>query len=98
MISKIINPEVDGFEDWYFEAVLRIFEAKTNQEDGPAKAGTLVTWFLKLRVFEQDDMLAKIMENIQERKKQLRLSNLEAWDNRMVAKKMTAANFRKRFK
>lgn len=94
MLSKVVNPEFNGFEDWYFEEVIKLFEAKTHQEDGPAKAGTLVTWFLKLNVFGQDDNQAKIMELIQRRKKALRLANGAAWDNRMLAKGMTAGAFR----
>lgn len=93
MIAKIVNKEFLGFEDWYFEEVLQLFESKTNQGDGPAKAGTLVTWFLKLRVFEQDDNKAKVMEKIQARKKSLRQGKSQAWDNRLVAKEMTWREF-----
>ncbi|MFK7981655.1 MAG: replication initiation protein [Saprospiraceae bacterium] len=97
MIAKVTNPEYYGFEDWYFEEVLHFFGTKTNQEDGPAKAGTLVTWFLKLQIFEQDDNQAKLMEIIQKRKKTFRLAHTDAWDNRMVAREMTAGEFRERF-
>lgn len=93
MIAKASNKEFAGFEDWYFEEVLQLFESKTNQGDGPAKAGTLVTWFLKLRVFIQDDNAAKIMEKIQARKKSLRQGKSQAWDNRLVAKDMTWKEF-----
>ena len=96
MIGRITNPEFDGFEDWYFEEVIKFFESKTNQEDGPAKAGTVVTWFLKLNVFVQDDNQSKLMETLQKRKKNLRLTNAAAWDNRMLAKGMTAGAFREK--
>jgi len=59
------------------------------------KAGTLVNWFLKKKVFEQGDMFAKIMEQLAEQKKQGRESDNKAWRNRELAKGMTAAEFRK---
>jgi len=95
MLSKAKGSEITGFEDWYFSAVIEIFEAKTNQQNETAKAGTLVIWFLKKQVFEQGDMFAKIMENLASRKKQLQESDLSAWDNRMLAKGLTAEAFRK---
>ena len=97
LLPKVTGSEFLGFEDWYFEEVLHLFGTKTKQEDGPAKAGTLVTWFLKLQVFDQDDNQAKLMELIQKRKKVFRLKKAVAWDNRMVAREMTAATFRERF-
>lgn len=96
MLSKAQGSEISGFEDWYFFEIINIFEAKTNQQNETAKAGTLVIWFLKKKVFEQGDMFAKIMEILVVRKKQLRESvDMKAWDNRMIAKGMTAKAFRK---
>ena len=98
MIGRVKNPEFTCFEDWYFDEVMQIFEKKTKQEAEGAKAGTLVVWFLKMKVFEQNDHSAKIMENIQKRKKQLQLKESAKWDNRMLSKGITAAEFRKLFK
>jgi len=97
MLSKVRGSEIKGFEDWYFMEVIRIFEAKTNQQAEGAKAGTLVIWFLKKKIFEQGDHFAKIMEQLQERKKLLQKEQPEAWDNRFLAKEMTSAAFKKKF-
>lgn len=96
MLSKIQGSEIVGFEDWYLDAVIQIFESKTVQEDGTAKAGTLVIWFLKKKVFEQGDMFAKIMESLATRKKKLQNEQPASWENRMLAKGMTAGAFRKK--
>ena len=96
MLSKCKGSETKGFEDWYFESVIQIFETKTEQTDSAAKAGTLVNWFVKKKIFEQGDMFARIMEQLAERKKQLQTANEKAWDNRMIAKDMTAEAFRER--
>ena len=89
MLSKVTGSELVGFEDWYFEEVIKIFEGKTNQEAEGAKAGTLVLWFLKMKVFEQGDHFATIMERIQKKKKQYQKELPDNWDNRLVAKNMT---------
>ncbi|MEM6321103.1 MAG: replication initiation protein [Bacteroidota bacterium] len=94
MINRVKGSEIVGFEDWYFEEVIRIFEAKTIQKTATAKTGTLVNWFLKKRIFEQGDHFAVIMQRLQGRKKQLQNDNPTAWENRLAAKKITANSFR----
>ena len=98
MLSRVGGSEIAGFEDWYFEAVVSIFEAKTKQVDDAAKAGTLVNWFLKKKIFEQGDHFAKVMENLQARKKKQQKEQPTAWDNRLLAKTMTSAEFTTAFK
>ncbi len=98
MISKVKGSEFICFEDWYFDEVVQIFERKTNQEAEGAKAGTLVVWFLKMKVFEQGDHFAAIMERIQNRKKQLQEKTPTKWDNRMLSKGITATEFQQLFK
>ncbi|MEM6316086.1 MAG: replication initiation protein [Bacteroidota bacterium] len=93
MISRVGGSETQGFEDWYFEEVIQIFEAKTEQTEGAARAGTLVNWFLKMKIFEQNDHFATIMERLQARKKKLQLEKPANWGNRMIAKNMTAVEF-----
>ena len=93
MLTRILSSEFRGFEDWYFEEVMRIFESKTKAEDGPARAGTLVKWFIEKRIFEQGDHFAKIMENLQKRKKKLEKENPTAWSNRLRARDMTKGEF-----
>lgn len=96
MLSKAKGSEVFGFEDWYFEVVIDIFETKTVQTDSAAKAGTLVKWFLKKKIFEQGDIFARIMETLHQKKKNLQKLDITAWDNRQLAKGITAETFRQR--
>lgn len=88
LLPKAKGGEFNGFEDWYFEAALNIFKEK-----GRGGVGAFVNWFLTKRIFEQGDNFAKIMEQIQARKKKLRAENPVAWDNRLKAREMTAADF-----
>ncbi len=99
MIGRVVGAsEVDGFEDWYFEEVIKIFEAKTQQVEEDAKAGTIVNWFLKKKIFEQDDHFATIMERLNIRKKDLQNKSPESWDNRLLARTITAQAFLKLLK
>jgi len=97
MLNRVGASEIQGFEDWYFEEVTKIFESKTDQPVGPARAGTMVNWFLKKKIFEQGDHFATIMERLQIRKKELQNTRLDAWENRLLAKTMTSGEFTKRF-
>jgi plasmid replication initiation protein len=99
MIGRVVGAsEVVGFEDWYFEEVIKIFESKTQQVEEDAKAGTIVNWFLKKKIFEQDDHFATIMERLNLRKKDLQNKSPESWDNRLLAKNITAQAFLKTLK
>ena len=95
MIGRVEASEVVGFEDWYFEEVIKIFEAKTQQVDEDAKAGTIVNWFLKKKIFEQNDHFATIMERLNSRKKELQNKSPDSWENRLLAKTITAQAFLK---
>ena len=97
MLSRVKGSEMAGFEDWYFESIIQIFESKTKQTEESAKAGTFVNWFLKKKIFEQEDHFARIMEQLQARKKKLQTEHPEAWENRLIAKTMTSSGFTKRF-
>ena len=97
MLSRVGGSEINGFEDWYFEEVISIFESKTKQEGEAAKAGTLVNWFLKKKIFEQGDMFAKIMEQIQTRKKKLQQKRPSAWENRLLAKDLASEEFSRKY-
>lgn len=97
MLNRVGAAEIQGFEDWYFEEVTKIFESKTDQPEGPARAGTMVNWFLKKKIFEQGDHFVTIMERLQIRKKKLQTTRPEAWENRLLAKTMTSEAFMKRF-
>ena len=95
MIGRVGASEIIGFEDWYFEEVIKIFESKTEQVEEDAKAGTIVNWFLKKKIFEQDDHFATIMERLNFRKKELQAKSPESWENRLFAKTITAQAFLK---
>ena len=95
MIGRVEASEIVGFEDWYFEEVIKIFESKTQQVEEDAKAGTIVNWFLKKKIFEQDDHFATIMERLNFRKKELQAKSPESWENRLFAKTITAQAFLK---
>jgi len=94
MINRALGSEIKGFEDWYFEEIIQIFENKTNQITANSKTGALVNWYLKKKIFEQGDHFAVIMERLQERKKQLQNEKTTAWENRLIAKTMSAEDFR----
>ncbi len=91
LISKIGSSEFRGFEDWYFEEALNLFLDKTNQTSKKGKAGTFVKWFL---ADFQTNNFASILEKVQARKKELQNSNPEAWKNRILARNITASEFR----
>ena len=97
MVDRVKESEFNGFEDWYFEEVIKIFESKTDQPEGAARAGALVNWFIKKKIFEQGDHFATIMERIQARKKRQQIEQPDAWGNRLLAKKMTWQEFEDRF-
>jgi len=94
LLSRVGGSESTGFEDWYFETAIQLFESKTRQQTPAAKAGTFVNWFIKKKVFEQGDMFAKIMERLQERKKELQSTRPDAWQNRLLAKTITYQAFK----
>lgn len=98
MIARALGSEIKGFEDWYFEEIIQIFESKTNQKTANAKTGTLVNWYLKKKIFQQGDHFATIMERLQQRKKQLQNENSSAWENRLIAKNKSAEDFRNALK
>jgi len=90
LLPKVTESEFLGFEDWYFEEALKIFNIKTNQRTKEAKAGTFVKWFLN--DFGTDNF-SLILENIQHRKKALQKENPEAWDNRLKARDLSDEEF-----
>jgi hypothetical protein len=98
MLAKAQGSEIRGFEDWYFEECIKIVELKSTMKMEGSLAGVLVNWFLKLKVFEQGDHFAKIMETLAARKKALEKSNVSAWENRLLARNMTAGAFRESLK
>jgi plasmid replication initiation protein len=89
IIPRVKSSEAEGFEDMWIEECLKIFKKKAK-----GGVGVFVNWFLKLKVFEQGEHFAAIMEGLQERKKKLQKDRPDAWDNRMESKSMSAEKFR----
>lgn len=88
--------EIIGFEDWYFEEAIKIFENKSFAATPKAKAGTFVKWFLNSSSAFRTDQFPALMEILSARKKKLQQENQKAWDNRILAKTMTNSEFEKR--
>lgn len=93
LLPKVKGSEFMGFEDWYFEEALMIFNEKTNQKTKKGKAGTFVKWFLD--GFDSDNF-SLILENIQHRKKDLERERPEAWDNRIKARDISDDEFKEK--
>ena len=86
--------EIIGFEDWYFQEAIKIFENKTFATSPKAKAGTFVKWFLSSSF--RTDQFSLLIETLNHRKKNLQHKNPKAWDNRMLAKNLTNIEFKQR--
>lgn len=93
MISRLKHSEFRGFEDWYFEIILRIFAQITKTDSGQARAGTLVKWFIERKVFEKGEHYTDIMKYMQEQKEDLQQNQPHVWQNRLKARDMTARDF-----
>jgi len=92
LVIGLDSSELHGFEDIYFDIVLKMFDEKVKGESG--KAGIFVKWYKDMDVYSQGDNFAKIMEALAIRKKQLQ-TNEEKWVNRLTARDMTYTEFRR---
>ena len=94
ILPKIRGSEFDGFEDFFIEKAILHFEKNAIQNTTKElKASTFVTWWTKNKVFESGDVWADILEKLVKHKKQMQIKNPIAFENRMVAKTMTNAQF-----
>ena len=94
ILPKIRGSEFDGFEDFFIEKAILHFEKNAIQNTTKAlKSSTFVTWWTKNKVFESGDVWADIMEKLVKHKKQMQIKNPVAFENRLVAKTMTNAQF-----
>ncbi len=98
ILSKVKGSEFSGFEDWYITQVLNIFSNKTNikKTNRKGRAGAFVKWFLHTSF--ADDQFSELMEKTHARKKKLQREDPEAWENRLIAKDMTADAFAEYYK
>lgn len=94
ILPKIKGSEFEGFEDFFIEKTILHFEKNAIQKTTKElKASTFVTWWTKNKVFETGDVWADILEKLVKHKKQMEIKNPITFENRIVAKTMTNAQF-----
>jgi plasmid replication initiation protein len=94
IVPKIKGSEFDGYEDFFIEKAILYFEKNAVQNaTDELKASTFVTWWTKNKVFEQGAIWSDILEKLVKHKKQLQNKNPLAFENRIIAKRMTNAQF-----
>lgn len=95
ILPKIKGSEFEGYEDFFIEKAIQHFEKNAIQNTTKElKASTFVTWWTKNKVFEKGDIWTEILEKLVKHKKQLQRNNPVAFENRIIAKTMTDAQFR----
>ena len=100
LLPTIKGSEFEGFEDYFVEFALQHFKQWAKQQKSKDQsAATFVNWWTKKGVFDtESDVWSKMIEKIMAAKKELQYKHLSTWDNRLLAKEMTAAAFRDRVK
>ncbi len=100
LLPTIKGSEFEGFEDYFVEFALQHFKQWAKQQKSKDQsAATFVNWWTKKGVFDtESDVWSKMIEKIMAAKKELQYKHLSKWDNRLLAKEMTAAAFRDRVK
>jgi hypothetical protein len=94
IVPKVKGSEFEGFEDFFIEKAILHFDKNAIQNTTKElKASTFVTWWTKNKIFESGDVWADILEKLVKHKKQLLIKNPIAFENRLVAKTMTNAQF-----
>ena len=94
IIPTIKGTEFEGYEDVFIDKAIQHFENTAIQTTTKElKASTFVTWWTKNKVFESGEVWVDILEKLVNHKKQLQKTNTTAFDNRLIAKTMTNAQF-----
>ena len=94
IVPKIKGSEFEGFEDFFIEKAILHFEKNAIlNTTKQLKASTFVTWWTKNKIFGDGDVWADILEKLVKHKKQMQVKNPITFENRMVAKTMTNAQF-----
>lgn len=96
ILPEIKGSESEGFEDYFIGYCLKHFrEWSTNQGDARKAAATFVTWWSKNKIFDiTSDVWTKINEQVVDVKKALYNKDPDAYQNRIMAKDMTHAEFK----
>jgi Initiator Replication protein len=94
ILPKIKGIEFDGYEDFFIEKAIQHFEKTAIQTTTKElKASTFVTWWTKNKIFEGGDVWADTLEKLVKHKKQLLVKDIEAYENRLIARAMTNTQF-----
>lgn len=92
MILKLQGSEIVGYEDIFIQKAIKYFESHANVKNEKV----LYSWWVKNKSFEIGTLAwTSIIENVISHKKSLEKEDSEAYDNREVAKTMTASDFNK---
>ncbi len=99
IIPTIKGSIFDGFEDYFVKNAIAYFEKNAIQKTSKKlKASTFVKWWLHNKVFHPDSSAwAQICEKVVEQKKLLMDTNIDAYENRLLAKDMSNLEFRKMY-
>jgi Initiator Replication protein len=99
IIPSIKGGIFDGFEDYFVKNAIAYFEKNAIQKTSKKlKASTFVKWWLHNKVFHPDSSAwSQICEKVVEQKKLLMDSNIDAYENRLLAKDMSNIEFRKTY-
>ncbi len=99
LLPSIKGSTFDGFEDYFVKNAISYFEKNAIQKTSKKlKASTFVKWWLHSGVFDLDSSAwSKICEQVIVQKKDLMDKNIDAYENRLLAKDMTDMEFRKMY-
>lgn len=99
ILPTLIGSEIQGFEDIFTQKALDYFKKHAHQQDTPElSAQTFVVWWLDKEVFNvksESSIWSLLMEQLTDEKKRMSKHDVEAFDNRLMAKTMTNADFEK---
>lgn len=99
IIPCIEGSESIGFEDYFVQATLNHFtKYSKNQDKEDKKIATYVNWWTKHKYFSiGNDVWSKINEEVIKMKKQLQLNYPAKFNNRVIAKDMSASEFKEKY-
>lgn len=99
ILPNIGGSEIEGFEDMFIKYSIQYFKKwSKNQNNKKASAGTFVNWWHKKKVFNNNvagNVWGEIAEKLIAAKNKM---DRKAYDNRVVAKKMTESEFKAWYK
>jgi plasmid replication initiation protein len=99
ILPTLIGSEIEGFEDIFTQKALDYFKKNAHQQDTPElSAQTFVVWWLDKEVFNvksESSIWSLLMEQLTDEKKRMAKHDVEAFDNRLMAKTMSNADFEK---